>query len=125
MGRLIEVAPHSDVMIFTSDGALLRRVIGNMVKNALEACRPGETVTLRCSASRNGIEFSVHNPGAMPRNVQLQVFQRSFTSKGDGRGLGAYSMKLLTERYLGGKVSFTSEADSGTTFTGWYPLHLP
>ncbi len=73
----------------------------------------------------DGIEFDVHNPGAMPRNVQLQVFQRSFTSKGDGRGLGTYSMKLLSERYLGGRVSFTSEAVSGTTFSAWYPLHLP
>jgi sensor histidine kinase regulating citrate/malate metabolism len=103
----------------------VRRVIGNMVKNALEACRPGDTVTLRCRASHDGIEFDVHNPGAMPRNVQLQVFQRSFTSKGDGRGLGTYSMKLLSERYLGGRVSFTSEAVSGTTFSAWYPLHLP
>jgi signal transduction histidine kinase len=125
MGRLIEVDPQSDVMVLTSDGALVRRVIGNMVKNALEACRPGDTVTLRCRATDGGIEFGVHNPGVMPRNVQLQVFQRSFTSKGDGRGLGTYSMKLLSERYLGGRVSFTSEADSGTIFTAWYPLYLP
>jgi sensor histidine kinase regulating citrate/malate metabolism len=46
----------------------------------------------------------------------LQLFQRSFSTKGEGRGLGTYSIKLLTERILNGKVSFTSSMDDGTTF---------
>ena len=53
----------------------------------------------------------------MTREVQLGVFQRSLSTKGSGRGLGTYSMKLLTERYLKGHVSFTSTASGGTTFT--------
>jgi sensor histidine kinase regulating citrate/malate metabolism len=58
----------------------------------------------------------------MPRNVQLQVFQRSFSTKGADRGLGTYSIKLLTERYLNGKVWFTTSPEGGTTFTCQYPL---
>ncbi len=54
------------------------------------------------------IEFWVHNHAVMPESVQRQVFQRSFTTKGRGRGLGTYSVKLLTERYLeGGLVHLT------------------
>ena len=53
-----------------------------MVKNALEACQPGQTVTLSTRACADGLQFSVHNPGVMSPNVQLQVFQRSFSSKG-------------------------------------------
>jgi signal transduction histidine kinase len=53
----------------------------------------------------------------MPREVQLQLFKRSFTTKGTGRGLGTYSMKLLTERYLKGRIAFTSSETDGTTFT--------
>jgi signal transduction histidine kinase len=124
IGRLIEVDPLSDVMVLTSDPRLLRRVLGNMLKNALEACTPGQSVRMRCRAAAGGVELSVHNPGCMPRSTQLQVFQRSFTSKGDGRGLGAYSMKLLTERYLGGHISFTSTSEEGTTFRAWYPLQM-
>jgi hypothetical protein len=30
-------------------------------------------------------------------------------------------MKLLSERYLKGKVSFTTSELTGTTFTAWYP----
>jgi signal transduction histidine kinase len=124
IGRLIVVDPQSDVLVLASDPRLLRRVLGNLLKNALEACRPGDTTLLRCRIVAGGVEFSVHNPGCMPRSVQRQVFQRSFSSKGDGRGLGTYSVKLLTERYLQGTVSFTSTPEEGTTFRTWYPLQL-
>jgi len=105
-----------------SDKTLLMRVLCNMIKNALEACRARQTVTVGCAASDAKIEFWVHNPGVMAREVQLQVFQRSFSTKGRGRGFGTYSIKLLTERYLQGSVSFTSTPDRGTVFTARYPL---
>jgi signal transduction histidine kinase len=124
MGRLIAVDPQSDVVLFRSDPRLVRRVLGNMLKNGLEACRPGDTVTLACRGTAGGIEFTVHNPGVMSRSVQLQVFQRSFTSKGEGRGLGTYSMKLLTDRYLHGAIDFVSTPEQGTTFRARYPMTI-
>ena len=87
---------------FASDRGLLTRVISNMVKNALEACDIGQGVTLGCRADDGQVEFWVHNPRPIPREVQLQIFRRSFSTKGYGRGLGTYSIKLLTERYLKG-----------------------
>lgn len=121
-GRLIRVADDAEDVTFTSDEALLGRVIGNMVKNALEASAPGETVTLGCRAANGKVQFWVHNPGVIPREAQLQIFQRSFSTKGRGRGLGTYSMKLLTERYLRGNVWFESTPESGTRFVAEYPL---
>ena len=107
---------------FLTDQTLLRRVVGNMVKNGLEASGEGETVRLACKSSKTGIEFLVHNPRYMPRHIQLQVFQRSFSTKGPNRGLGTYSMKLLGEQYLRGKVTFTTSEEIGTTFKIWLPL---
>lgn len=52
----------------------------------------------------------------MPKDVQYQVFQRSFSTKGHNRGLGTYSMKLITEKYLGGKIGFVSNETEGTKF---------
>jgi signal transduction histidine kinase len=52
----------------------------------------------------------------MSEAVRLQIFNRSFSTKGPGRGLGTYSVKLLTEQYLGGKVGFTTDPKQGTTF---------
>ena len=112
---------------FTSDPVLLRRVLGNLAKNALEASRPGDAVRVSCREEDDGVVFEVHNPAVMPQEIQSQLFQRSFSTKGAGRGLGTYSIKLFTETYLNGKVSFTSEEGEGTVFRVWYPrvLTLP
>lgn len=82
-----------------ADRSLVDRVIGNMLKNALEASTVGDTITLRALPDPHGVTFEVHNPLPMPRKVQLQVFQRSYSTKGAGRGLGTYGIKLL-EREL-------------------------
>ncbi len=102
---------------------LLLRVLGNLLKNALEATRPGGTVTVTAEAVEGGrVRFGIHNARAMPPEVQAQVFQRSFSTKGDpGRGLGTFSAKLLTERYLRGEIGFTSTEAEGTTFTVTLP----
>jgi sensor histidine kinase regulating citrate/malate metabolism len=100
---------------------LIRRVLGNMVKNALEAVREGDRVSLNCVESRGGPLFSVSNPGVMDKKVKNQIFMRHFSTKGADRGLGTYSIKLLGENYLQGKVWFESGAESGTTFYLWLP----
>lgn len=100
-----------------ADEAILHRVLGNLVKNALEASNPDQTVTVTFS-DVPAPTFTVHNQTAMPEAVQLQMFQRSFSTKnGVGRGVGSYSVRLLTERYLRGAVSFVSAPGVGTTFT--------
>ncbi|MFZ5831207.1 MAG: ATP-binding protein [Planctomycetota bacterium] len=114
--RAINVGEASHTMVLT-DGHLLKRVLTNMIKNALEATAPGGPVTLEAIDRGPEVVFSVHNGEVMPDDVQMQVFQRSFTTKGEkGRGIGTHSMKLLGERYLGGKVSFVSRRPDGTTF---------
>jgi len=122
--RTLEIDPMAEPMVLISDKALVRRVVGNMVKNALEAARTGQTVTMGCRHFEDGVEFWVHNPNEMPRKVQLQIFQRSFSTKGAGRGLGTYSMKLLGEHYLQGSVGFTTSAEEGTTFFVRFPHEL-
>ncbi len=99
-----------------TDKVLLSRVIGNLVKNALEASDPGQTIIVSYKNNNGKMVFSVHNEKEMPEEVKLQIFNRSFSTKASsGRGLGTYSVKLLTERYLKGKVDFTSTKE-GTTF---------
>ena len=116
--KSIMVSQASEQIPLFSSKPLLSRVIGNMLKNALEATPRGGTVEMSCRRLRETgeVEFSVGNPGYIPKNVQLQLFQRSFSTKGDGRGLGTYSIKLLTERYLNGQVGFSSNPSNGTKF---------
>ena len=118
----LELSPEEVTVV--NDPTLLLRVLGNLVKNALEASQPGQVVTLSCRSGDDWVEFSVHNQDYMPRGVQLQVFKRSFSTKGPGRGLGTYSIQLITQRYLKGQVWFNSDPDQGTTFYVRYPRDI-
>ncbi len=103
-GKTIQLSGNAQDIIFSADPVLLRRVMINLTKNALEACKEGEVVALGFEpSSQDAIALYVHNPGVMSRSVQLQLFQRSFSTKDASRGLGTYSIKLLTEQYLKGK----------------------
>ena len=119
----IKLDPSASKIEFVSDKTLLRRVISNLLVNALEASDTNNPITLGCDAEDKFVRFWVHNEESMPEDIQLQVFNRSFSTKGGGRGLGTYSIKLLSERYLKGKVSFES-GEKGTTFFARYPLIL-
>jgi len=105
---------------FISDATLLRRILGNMVKNALEASPEGYIVTLGVDKGVAGLNFWVHNATVISASYHQRIFQRDFSTKGSGRGLGTYSMKLLG-RFLSGDVSFESSPECGTRFT----LRLP
>lgn len=116
-GRRIVLGPCWDGSLLT-DPRLLARVLGNMIKNAAEATPRGGRVVIRCEDQGRQVAFHVDNPEVMPEEVRLQIFQRSFSTKGQaGRGIGTYSIKLFGETYLGGQVSFTSHEPCGTTFS--------
>lgn len=124
-GRRIQVADGKDEVTIKSDPVLLRRVLGNLVRNALEASRKDDVVQLGADTGEKAVEFWVRNSEPMDPDVQLQVFQRSFSTKGSGRGLGTFGVKLITENYLKGKVSFESSPESGTVFRITCPRDLP
>jgi len=124
-GQHLRIAADSARLRIFTDPSLLRRVLGNLIKNALEAAPRGSMVTISVKSNGDRAEFGVQNPGVMPAEVQLQIFQRSFSTKGSARGLGTYSVKLLTERYLHGHVDFASDESSGTRFTITLPLKEP
>ena len=123
--REIILDESSEGVEIATDHVLLRRVLENMVKNALEATAAGKEVRLACERSQSSLVFSVHNPSHMPHPVQHQIFRRSFSTKGKGRGIGTYSMKLFGEKYLKGKVWFSSTEDKGTTFYVSLPIEYP
>lgn len=114
-GRQLVLEPVSSCSIQT-DQPILRRIVGNMVLNALEATPSGGTVLMRAVVGDKQVRIEVENSGEIPLEVQRSLFKRSFSTKSDsGRGIGTYSMKLFGERYLGGTVGFDSR-DNRTVF---------
>jgi PAS domain-containing protein len=121
--KTIQIDDKAADVGFICDKTQLSRIIENMLKNALEASSWSGVVHTGCGPTGDGgVCFWVRNARYIPRNIQLQIFNRSFSTKGVGRGTGTYSMKLLGERYLKGKVDFTSSHDNGTTFSLTLPL---
>ena len=120
--RAIEWDWPDDTTIINTVPLLVSRVLGNMLVNAMEASGNGDVIRLSAIVEDKLFRFQVWNPQVIPDDIQHRIFQRHFsTKKGDGRGLGTYSMKLFGEKYLQGTVGFQSSASKGTTFF----LNLP
>ncbi len=114
-----KVVVNKSGLTINTDETLLRRVMINTIKNALEASSDEEEVIIH---AKNGREpglyhINVKSYPLIPKDVQLQLFQRAFSTKGMGRGWGTYSIRLLTERYLKGRVGFISDKKHRTVFT--------
>ncbi len=108
-----------------TDPVLLRRVLINIVKNAVEASSRGERVLAEVTSEKGCVVLRVNNPAVMTEAVRHQVFQRSFSTKGSGRGVGTYSMRMLVRDYLKGEIEFDSRPGAGTTFTVSLPVEYP
>jgi signal transduction histidine kinase len=104
--------------VVVTEPSLLIRILTNMVTNALEASKIHEEIKVWINQKEASITFSVWNQTSIPNDMARRIFQKYYsTKKGDRRGLGTYSMKLLGEKYLGGRVEFVSTLETGTVFS--------
>jgi signal transduction histidine kinase len=125
LGKEIIILGENSDFEFESDKILISRIIVNMIKNALEAEPEGGVIYITPRIVDQSVFVSVKNSAEIPMEVKMQIFQRSFSTKGVGRGIGTYSMKLLCNQYLKGDISFISNRLEGTVFTLRIPKVFP
>lgn len=108
-----------DLPPMRADGEMLRNCISNFVTNAAQAMPDGGAITIGASYDREQkcfvLTFSDEGCGIREEDLP-KIFQPWYTSKEAGIGLGL----AITERIIrehGGKISVTSAAGKGTTFT--------
>lgn len=82
--------------------SLLRRIIENLLKNAIEASSRGGGVAIELCDKGEELHISVENEAELSVESRARMFTRAYTTKGVGRGIGLYSVKLFTENYLEG-----------------------
>lgn len=114
--RLNLVVEQQDETVFEADRELVQMVLGALVLNAIEASSRGNVVSVGCRREEASLVFFVKNQQVLADDVRLHMFERSFSTKGPGKGVGVYGSKLITERYLGGQLWFETQAPEGTAF---------
>lgn len=122
--KKIKIAKDSISINLKTDERLLRRSLINLLKNALEASTIDEEIIIGCKQVINEVVFWVQNKAVLSEEVKSQIFQRFFSTKGLGRGLGTYSVRILVEEHLNGQVNFESSKKVGTIFRIILPLKV-
>ncbi len=99
-----------------TDSIFISRIIVNLVINAIQAMPKGGKLVIHAYKEVNDFLITVKDTGVgIPENIRGKLFEPMFTTKSKGQGFGLAVIKRLTET-LGGKVTFESLVDKGTTF---------
>src|SRR3989344_1845970 len=111
-----------------TDRDKLKRILSNIVSNALRYTPPGGNVHILIERTDDRLIKTVGDSGVgIPVADQRKVFGKFFRSANviklapDGTGLGLFITKSLVDA-MGGKLSFRSKEGEGTTFYLTLPL---
>jgi len=129
MALSLDVAP--DLPPLVSDELLVRRVLDNLISNAIKYTPAGGLVRVTAAPEGAGIAIAVTDSGiGLTEDEQAHLFERFFRSgrpearQERGTGLGL-SLVREAARRLGGEVRVTSAVGVGSTFTFWIPTAPP
>ncbi len=110
------------------DPEMLRRVLDNLLGNALKFTPLRGTITVRLFVQAGNIILEVSDTGpGIPVSEQARIFERfyqvdgSSTRKHGGTGLGLALVKEIAEKH-GGSISVESRLNQGSTFRMSLPI---
>ena len=116
----IEIDPN---LKLKSDPTLVRRVLGNLIINAIQAMPNGGKLIIRAFKNDDEATIEVTDTGVgIPDDVKPKLFTPMMTTKAKGQGLGLAVVKRLVES-LNGTISFESQEGKGTKFIVEIPLN--
>ncbi|WP_229249148.1 PAS domain-containing sensor histidine kinase [Dyadobacter sandarakinus] len=111
------------------DKQLLRNVLFNLLSNAIKYSLPGKPIFLRVNVTPGYVGMEVQDYGiGIPVQDQQHVFDRFFRANNAGNIQGTGLGLNIVQNYIslmGGEVTFTSQAGSGTVFRINLPNHNP
>ncbi len=112
----IQSIVEKDAETIQADSAYIRRVISNLINNAVQAMPSGGTLTVKAYVDKKDTVITVADTGVgIPKETQGKLFTPLFTTKSKGQGFGLAVVKRMTEAH-GGTVTFESEPNKGTRF---------
>jgi heavy metal sensor kinase len=116
---------------FTGDEDLLRRLVGNLLDNAVRHAPPDSVVRVSVDTGADGytVAISDRGPGIAPE-IQPHIFERFYRGDAararEGRTDGGAGLGLALSRWIaqvhGGDVRLVSSSSDGTTFDVYLPF---
>lgn len=105
----------------------LDRVIGNVIKNSIDAYIEKEKKgKIEVSISKNDKEYIIKiadEAGGIPNKIKDTLFKEMKTTKGEnGTGFGLYYSNTIIESSFKGTITFETKENVGTTFYINLPL---
>ncbi|MFO0579767.1 MAG: HAMP domain-containing sensor histidine kinase [Polyangia bacterium] len=119
-GGTIDIRARMDEQSYglfaAANGRELKRVLSNLLDNAIEASPDGGRVTLRAALEGPRVLLSVSDSGrGVPAEILPRLGEQGFSfNKPQGSGLGLYHARSTVERW-GGTLTIRSAAGTGTT----------
>jgi heavy metal sensor kinase len=108
--------------VFTGDEELIRRMIGNLIDNAVRHTPGGGNVRVELDETDTGYAIAVKDQGpGIPAEIRSQIFERFFRGDGarwsaqDGAGLGLALARWIARAH-GGDVVLARSSPAGSTF---------
>src|SRR5262249_14148952 len=124
-GINLVLAPLARLPALQADEVMLRRVLDNLIKNAIEAVDrgPGDVVVSArlVSAGRICIAVEDSGPGI---SEGIDVFKLFETTKADGTGIGLAVARQMVAAH-GGHIEHAPRVPRGTVFRVEVPLEAP
>jgi signal transduction histidine kinase len=113
---------EEQVKKIVADPDILKRILSNLVNNAIQAMPYGGKLILHVYEESGNIEITVKDTGeGIAEEIKPKLFTPLFTTKAKGQGFGLAVVKRMTET-LGGTVGFESEIGKGTNFIVRLPI---
>jgi len=110
-------------MAYRGDQELLRRLVLNLLDNAIRYTPPGGKVSVRLEAANGDLRLQVSDTGiGIPPDAARHIFERFYrgdqarSRQNGGFGLGLSIVRWIAESH-NGTVELSSEPGAGTTFT--------
>jgi signal transduction histidine kinase len=103
------------------DEDLLRRMILNLLDNAIKYTPAGGSISVACDSARDGYELSVTDSGpGIPVDMQSRIFERFFRAdrarSRTGAGLGLSIARWIAEAHLG-RIELVHSDATGSKFS--------
>jgi PAS domain S-box-containing protein len=107
-----------------ADLGLLKQVILNVCKNAIEAMDEGGNLDIRDSYTSDHLTIMIKDSGpGIPQEILGKLFTPFFTTKPKGTGLGLFICKQIIHE-MNGTIDISSDS-TGTTVIIQFPLYKP